>query len=54
MQRPAFTVGIEEEYLFVDPETRNLVLDPGAAVWEACREVLGHQVSPEFLRVHRS
>ena len=50
MQRPAFTVGIEEEYLFVDPETRNLVLDPGAAVWEACREVLGHQVSPEFLK----
>ena len=50
MQRPAFTIGIEEEYLLVDPVTRDLVLDPGEAVWAACREVLGSQVSPEFLK----
>jgi carboxylate-amine ligase len=48
--RPAFTVGIEEEYLLVDPETRDLLRDPGAEVLEDCRRVLGHQVSPEFLR----
>lgn len=50
MQRPAFTIGIEEEYLLVDPVTRNLVLDPGEEVWAAYREVLGTQVSPEFLK----
>ena len=27
MERPSFTVGIEEEYLIVDPETRDLVKD---------------------------
>jgi len=50
VQRPAFTIGIEEEYLLVDPISRDLVLDPGEAVWIACREVLGSQVSPEFLK----
>ena len=50
MQRPAFTIGIEEEYLLVDPLTRDLVRDPGDDVWSAFREVLGSQVSPEFLR----
>jgi glutamate---cysteine ligase / carboxylate-amine ligase len=48
--RPAFTVGVEEEYLLVDPETRNLVGDPGDAFMEDCRKVLGPQVSPEFLK----
>lgn len=50
MQRPAFTVGIEEEYLLVDPETRDLVRDPGDAVMEACHEILGPQVTHEFLK----
>ncbi|HSM02136.1 MAG TPA: carboxylate-amine ligase [Acidimicrobiia bacterium] len=48
--RPSFTVGIEEEYLLVDPETRDLLRDPSPQVLEECRKVLGHQVSPEFLR----
>lgn len=48
--RPAFTVGIEEEYLLVDPVTRDLVRDPGDAVMDACREILGQQVTPEFLK----
>lgn len=48
--RPSFTVGIEEEYLLVDPETRDLLRDPSPQVLEDCRKVLGHQVSPEFLR----
>ena len=28
MERPSLTLGIEEEYLLVDPETRNLVAEP--------------------------
>jgi carboxylate-amine ligase len=50
IRRPAFTIGIEEEYLLVDPETRDLLRDPGQAVLDDCRKVLGQQVSPEFLR----
>jgi glutamate---cysteine ligase / carboxylate-amine ligase len=48
--RPAFTIGVEEEYLLVDPETRNLAGDPGPKVMEECRKILGPQVSPEFLK----
>ena len=48
--RPAFTVGIEEEYLLVDPETRDLVHDAGADVLEECRNVLGERVAHEFLQ----
>jgi len=47
---PSFTVGIEEEYLLVDKETRDLVVDPPQALMEACRTALGEHVSPEFLR----
>lgn len=50
IQRPAFTIGIEEEYLLVDSETRDLLRDPGQAVLDDFRKVLGKQVSPEFLR----
>jgi carboxylate-amine ligase len=47
---PSFTLGIEEEYLLVDRETRDLVADPPPALMEACRKALGEHVSPEFLR----
>lgn len=47
---PAFSLGIEEEYLIVDPETRELVADPPAGLLKACEETLGSQVGPEFLR----
>ena len=47
---PPFTIGIEEEYLLVDPETRALATDPPEALFAACKEALGSQVSPEFLR----
>ena len=47
---PALTLGIEEEYLLVDPESRDLVRDPPAAFMEECRAQLGNQVTPEFLR----
>ena len=49
-QEPSFTIGIEEEYLLVDPETRNLADDPPASILEDCRKRIGDQVSPEFLR----
>jgi carboxylate-amine ligase len=50
IDRPAFTVGIEEEYLVVDRESRELVINPPAEMWEALRQVLGHQVTHEFLK----
>ena len=50
IDRPAFTVGIEEEYLVVDRATRNLIKDPPSEMWNSLREVLGPQVAPEFLK----
>jgi glutamate---cysteine ligase / carboxylate-amine ligase len=50
VKRPPFTVGIEEEYLLVDKETRDLVARPDPAMWAGLREVLGPQVGPEFLK----
>ncbi|UCH40603.1 MAG: carboxylate-amine ligase [Gammaproteobacteria bacterium] len=49
-QDPSFTIGIEEEYLLVDPETRNLAHDPPTTILEECRKRIGDQVTPEFLR----
>lgn len=48
--RPAFTIGVEEEYLLVDLATRDLVNDPDPAMFTEAMEVLGPQVTPEFLR----
>lgn len=50
MERPAFTIGIEEEYLVVDIESRELVQDLPDGLMAACKEILEGQVSPEFLR----
>jgi carboxylate-amine ligase len=50
IDRPAFTVGIEEEYLVVDRETRDLIKDPPPEMWTSLRQVLGPQVAPEFLK----
>jgi carboxylate-amine ligase len=50
MERPAFTIGIEEEYLIVDKATRELVEDLPDGLMESCKEILGGKVSPEFLR----
>ena len=47
---PPFTIGIEEEYFFVDRETRNLAVDPPATMMADCVAQLTGQVSPEFLR----
>lgn len=44
------TIGIEEEYLLVDLESRDLCADPPEAFMAACRDLLGDRVTPEFLR----
>jgi len=50
IQRPTFTVGIEEEYLIVDRETCDLVREMPDEVMAECEDRLAGQVSPEFLR----
>ena len=47
---PQFTIGIEEEYLLVDQETRSLVVDPPASLMAECEELCGAQVTSELLR----
>jgi carboxylate-amine ligase len=48
--RPEFTIGVEEEYLLVDKETRGLVVDPPHSLLAECEEVLGGQVTTELLQ----
>ena len=48
--KPEFTLGVEEEYLLVDKETRGLVVDPPDSLLGECEEVLGGQVTTELLR----
>lgn len=50
IERPEFTIGIEEEYLVVDRETRDLFKEPPTEMWDALGEVLGSQVTHEFLQ----
>lgn len=51
IREPSFTIGIEEEYLLVSRESRDLAPDPPAEMVEECgRELEAGAVSPEFLR----
>ena len=50
IKEPSFTIGIEEEYLLVDKDSRNLVQEPPPALFTRCEEALRGRVSPEFLR----
>jgi glutamate---cysteine ligase / carboxylate-amine ligase len=50
IREPSFTLGIEEEYLLVDRESRDLAPEPPPALLAKCEEALRGQVSPEFLR----
>ncbi len=53
IREPSFTLGIEEEYLLVDKDSRDLASEPSPALLAKCQEALldyGSQVSPEFLR----
>ena len=46
---PSFTIGIEEEYLLVDPDTGDL-REAHPDLMAAAAEALGDQVSPEFMQ----
>ncbi|MGF1658797.1 MAG: carboxylate-amine ligase [Rubrimonas sp.] len=48
--RPSFTVGIEEEYLVVDRQTRDLVAEPDPDFLTACADRVGERVTPEYLQ----
>jgi len=53
IREPSFTIGIEEEYLLVDKDSRDLAQEPPPPLLAKCQEALldyGGQVSPEFLR----
>jgi len=49
-KEPSFTVGIEEEYLLVDRESRDLIHEAPPTVLARCEELLEKQVTPEFLQ----
>ena len=47
----AITLGVEEEFFLVDPETRDLLADPDEGIFAACERAGGpHKVVHEFLR----
>ncbi len=50
ISKPPFTIGIEEEYLLVDKETRDVATEPPEEMLEACQEAVPGQIAPEFLR----
>ena len=47
---PPLTIGIEEEYLLVDIETRNLASAPPGALMESLEKRISGRVAPEFLK----
>jgi carboxylate-amine ligase len=47
---PAFTIGVEEEYLLVNKETRALVIDPPETLMAEAEEKCGSQVTSELLQ----
>ena len=50
IKEPSFTIGIEEEYLLVDKESRDVVQEPPPELFAKCEAALRGRVSPEFLR----
>ena len=47
---PSLTLGIEEEYLLVDPASRDLVAAPPAEFMQRCQNRLGERVTHELLQ----
>lgn len=50
MQKTQFTLGVEEEYLLVDKETRGLVIEPPQSLLEEAEAKAKGQVTAELLR----
>ena len=48
-RKPSLTLGIEEEYLLVDPRTGELVAEQPPGLMPACKEKLGDHVTHELL-----
>jgi carboxylate-amine ligase len=49
-KQPSFTIGMEEEYLLVERESRDLVTEVSDGLMAECEKRIGSRVSPEFLR----
>ena len=49
-EKPTFSLGIEEEYLLVNQQTRDLERDPPKALLKDCQHRMKGRVSPEFMR----
>ena len=47
---PSLTIGIEEEYLLVDRETRELASNPPPELFEECEKHIPGLVRPEFMK----
>jgi len=47
---PSLTLGVEEEYLLVDPASRDLVASPPEGFMKACKDRLGDGVGHELLQ----
>ena len=47
---PSFTIGVEEEYLLVDRDTRALIVDPPESLMKEFEQRCGSQVTSELLR----
>lgn len=50
LARSDLTIGVEEEYLLVDCQSRDLVNDPPPELMKTCVELTGGKVSPELMR----
>ena len=50
MSTPSFSMGIEEEYMLVDRDTRDLIHEAPSGFMDSCQDLLGARVSPEFLQ----
>lgn len=50
LPKPTLALGIEEEYLLVDPITFDLVVSPDPGFMPACKRALGDQATPEMLQ----
>ncbi len=50
VKKPSFSIGMEEEYLLVDRETRDLISEAPPQMFAECEALLEGQVAPEFLQ----
>ena len=54
MAEETFSIGIEEEYLLIDPGTRAHAARPPSGFMEACRKSLGGRITHEFPQSRRA